>query len=317
MVKKLVLALMFVSPLCTAYTPAQGDWQFETGVGATVFDADRNIEHSSPTYTFGVGRSLAPKWRYMVNFSHINGRTETTNRKLIAAGADLQFRRSFWTCPTKFTYDVILGAGFIKGPGYPKMDTMTRSLQAGLGATRPVTEHIRLGAKAVHHFARSGGTMRHDNQMLATATFSFPKGSMSAKRAQSRLNRDFAFLQKPQNTSTVLFGFDSDAVSEEIQPALAVMESYVLKHKDAKLMISGHTDAKGPAQYNEKLGERRAAAFKNFVTEKTHIPEAQIVLFSDGEAHPATTNETDEGRAQNRRIHAWVVPNDSFVESRS
>jgi OOP family OmpA-OmpF porin len=74
--------------------------------------------------------------------------------------------------------------------------------------------------------------------------------------------------------------------------------------------VEGHTDSSGSDQYNQQLSERRAAAVKaEFV--RGGMPEANVRAVGKGEAQPIASNDTDEGRAQNRRVVIVVTPADA------
>jgi len=69
----------------------------------------------------------------------------------------------------------------------------------------------------------------------------------------------------------------------------------------AEIEVVGHTDSIGTEEYNEGLSERRAATVKNYLISKD-VPADVIQTEGRGELEPVATNETREGRAQNRRV---------------
>ena len=72
------------------------------------------------------------------------------------------------------------------------------------------------------------------------------------------------------------------------------------------LMVSGHTDAIGSDEYNQKLSERRANAVRRYLIEKG-IASARIQVKGYGKRMPIADNKTPEGRAMNRRAELGVV----------
>lgn len=68
------------------------------------------------------------------------------------------------------------------------------------------------------------------------------------------------------------------------------------------LAVEGHADAIGSDTYNKELGLARAETVRRVLTERHHIPAGRIGVISYGEAQPAASNSTDEGRALNRRV---------------
>jgi OOP family OmpA-OmpF porin len=73
-----------------------------------------------------------------------------------------------------------------------------------------------------------------------------------------------------------------------------------------KIAIHGHTDSVGPEAYNQKLSERRAMAVKDYLVSHG-IAADRLTAVGMGEADPIASNETKEGRAQNRRVEFNVV----------
>src|SRR5262245_4171123 len=77
------------------------------------------------------------------------------------------------------------------------------------------------------------------------------------------------------------FDFDSNVVHDEDKPAVIANANYLVGHSKVKVMLEGHTDPRGSREYNIGLGERRAKAIANILTEKGVNP-AQIRVVSYG-----------------------------------
>ena len=77
--------------------------------------------------------------------------------------------------------------------------------------------------------------------------------------------------------------------------------------EDIKLIeISGHTDSEGSDAYNQKLSDGRAAAVVSYLASKGVIPE-RMQAVGYGESRPVDTNQTEAGRAQNRRVEFTLI----------
>jgi len=104
----------------------------------------------------------------------------------------------------------------------------------------------------------------------------------------------------------IYFEFDKD----ELMPRSFVELNKLLKimRENPKLVIEivGHTDALGDDDYNLDLSRRRALAVVSFLQENK-ISKNRLRSHGEGEAKPISSNETDEGRAQNRRVEFVVV----------
>ncbi len=104
----------------------------------------------------------------------------------------------------------------------------------------------------------------------------------------------------------LFFDFDKDYLTATSLPVMEfiVKTLYENPHID-KIAIDGHTDSKGSNKYNVNLGMRRAKHVKNLLETRGLKFEVRLVSFS--EDLPYTTNKTDSGRAQNRRVELHII----------
>jgi len=70
--------------------------------------------------------------------------------------------------------------------------------------------------------------------------------------------------------------------------------------------VAGHTDSVGTDSYNQGLSERRANAVKDYLTAQG-IKASRLTARGYGESRPVASNDTDEGRAENRRVELIVL----------
>ena len=108
---------------------------------------------------------------------------------------------------------------------------------------------------------------------------------------------------------TLLFDFDKSVVKEQYIPILRNVIDYMVEN-NYDVTIVGHTDSKGSELYNEKLSMRRATSVKEKLLELGLSPDRIVGLEARGELEPVASNETEEGRAQNRRIELNLVRRD-------
>jgi OOP family OmpA-OmpF porin len=87
---------------------------------------------------------------------------------------------------------------------------------------------------------------------------------------------------------------------EKLTPYLDELKSYLNQQKDARITITGFADAVGPEQYNYELGMNRAKYVEGLLV-SSGISSEKLAIDSKGEAQPVASNDTKEGRAQNRR----------------
>lgn len=101
--------------------------------------------------------------------------------------------------------------------------------------------------------------------------------------------------------SSILFGFTSDYLNESAHPILDKIVYYLKDNPSVELLISGHTDNIGSVQFNLSLSERRAKTVLNYFIEKDLVA-SRFESKGYGYQKPTDSNETLEGRDNNRRV---------------
>ncbi|MFW5819191.1 MAG: OmpA family protein [Desulfovermiculus sp.] len=100
----------------------------------------------------------------------------------------------------------------------------------------------------------------------------------------------------------VYFDFDKAEVKDKYHDELKEMAQYLSRNQDTEVVIEGHTDSTGPAEYNMELSERRAESVKDYLTDKLDIDDARLDTKGYGETRPVADNSSKEGRQKNRRV---------------
>lgn len=113
--------------------------------------------------------------------------------------------------------------------------------------------------------------------------------------------------------SGILFGFDSDALQANGRTNLTNLANSLKQYPDTEILIVGHTDSVGSDSYNMGLSERRARSAMNHLTAQG-IPAARIKTMGRGESEPIADNETEAGRAENRRVEIAIVAGDEMIK---
>lgn len=111
-------------------------------------------------------------------------------------------------------------------------------------------------------------------------------------------------LDMPGNLT---FGFDSADVNATFYPVLNKVAQTLREYDKTVIEVAGHTDSTGSDSYNQTLSERRASNVAAYLSGQG-VPGARMVTVGAGEAHPVASNDTEEGRAQNRRVEITIVP---------
>ncbi len=113
-------------------------------------------------------------------------------------------------------------------------------------------------------------------------------------------------LMQREETITlhILFDFDKAVIKSEYHDHLKEVADFMEKYPDTKAVIEGHTDSIGSKTYNQKLSQRRAEATREYLVNRLNINADRLTAKGMGEEEPVASNDTEEGRAKNRRIMA-------------
>jgi outer membrane protein OmpA-like peptidoglycan-associated protein len=109
----------------------------------------------------------------------------------------------------------------------------------------------------------------------------------------------------------ILFGFDRSDLGANAATNLDKLINVLNKYPDTDIKILGHTDNKGTDAYNQGLSERRAASVSSYL--KDHgISSSRVSTKGMGENDPIASNDTEEGRSQNRRVEFVITANEKM-----
>lgn len=111
--------------------------------------------------------------------------------------------------------------------------------------------------------------------------------------------------------SKVFFEFDSDTLTDAARAELDIAAQWIATNKTGFILIEGHTDKVGSAEYNKGLGDRRARAAREYLR-ANGVPEERIKVLSYGEGLP--NDETEDPSRINRRIVLYAVQKEPIVE---
>jgi len=107
------------------------------------------------------------------------------------------------------------------------------------------------------------------------------------------------------NMGDVLFDTGKHNLRMEAQLGLAKLTGIVLSHPGLKLAIEGYTDTTGTAAFNQTLSEQRANAVRDYLDQQGLDP-ASVTAEGFGPVNPVASNDTSQGRQQNRRVEIII-----------
>ncbi len=113
--------------------------------------------------------------------------------------------------------------------------------------------------------------------------------------------------------SSLLFDVDKATLRPESQVSLTDLAEIFNRYPDTDILIEGHTDSTGSDEHNLTLSRQRAQSVANYLAQKNVFP-TRFTIMGYGESQPIATNDTAEGRAQNRRVELGIVANEKLKE---
>lgn len=108
-------------------------------------------------------------------------------------------------------------------------------------------------------------------------------------------------FQRLQQINTVYFDFDKYNIKPEFAQVLDAHASFLSTNPTYNIVIQGHTDEQGTAEYNIALGERRAAAVKAYLQGRG-VTASQMSIVSYGKEKPAVLGHDAAANEKNRRV---------------
>ena len=115
------------------------------------------------------------------------------------------------------------------------------------------------------------------------------------------------------NENTVNFDFNSATLTSTAKANLDKLITVLKNNPDTNINIYGYTDSVGSDSYNLTLSGKRADAVKAYLTSKG-VASSRLFTQGMGEANPVASNDTDAGRAKNRRVEFAITANEKMIE---
>lgn len=134
----------------------------------------------------------------------------------------------------------------------------------------------------------------------------FPMISYTVDLASTTLTEQDADRARIALGADVVFAFDSADLTEAAQAVLTRAATEITTREPGTVRVVGHTDSDGPDAYNQELSERRAASVAAALEALVDTAQYPLDVSGRGESEPVATNDSQEGRAQNRRVELVI-----------
>ncbi|CDT49304.1 outer membrane protein OmpA [Vibrio coralliirubri] len=255
---------------------------------------------------------------YKTSFSK-NGTTAAFSDPLIAISLTPMYR-----LPVQQEFDVFFKAGpaYISHGGEDAV-----VLSAGIGVEKQLSSDwaLRVEYQYFDDFDDNYVQDLNSNLLSVGVSYSFGTGAATAAAATSAAAVTQAPSEpitepavvaeekttvvvtkaKTESYSQEMFATNSTELSTDGKIALMPLVEVLKAHPQSTVQVVGHTDSTGAAEYNMMISKKRAAAVAAYIEEQG-IEADRISASGEGEENPIASNDTDEGRAQNRRVDATI-----------
>ncbi|MDR2405670.1 MAG: OmpA family protein [Deltaproteobacteria bacterium] len=212
-----------------------------------------------------------------------------------------------------------LGVGAMKIEGNDREDYSSASANAGLGFKYFFNEVValRMEANEVVAFKKVDGKRFSAPSITAGLTFQFAQPTACPDSdgdgvcdaldkcpgtpAGYKVDADGCPIAV-SITLDVKFDFDKSVVKPQYRSEVQKVADFLNRHPGSTAIIEGHTDSRGSDAYNLKLSDRRAAAVRDYLVNEFNVDPSKLSSVGYGETRPIATNDTEAGRAENRRV---------------
>ena len=144
--------------------------------------------------------------------------------------------------------------------------------------------------------------MVEEQPVLPEETIEYETASAEQAVEEPPPESDFPAGMGLFTSEDIYFEKGSAALTPEAQELLIEKAAWLLEHPDVTIIIQGHTDEKGTAEYNLAFGDRRAGSVKSFLL-RQGIESARLIAVSYGKERPVELDNTESARNRNRRAH--------------
>jgi len=107
--------------------------------------------------------------------------------------------------------------------------------------------------------------------------------------------------------SSITFASNSSDLNAQFYNALDGVSMVLKEYEKTVIEVAGHTDSSGSDQYNQALSQRRAQSVASYLSSHG-VQGTRLMTVGAGEAHPIASNDTEQGKAANRRVEMTIVP---------
>ncbi|EPT9250865.1 OmpA family protein [Photobacterium damselae] len=298
------LMILPLALLVSAAANAATDNPFYAGarIGNAIYDTDHkgpNVDDANLAGGAFLGYQIAPWFAVEAGYTHLGSTTiKGTDAKFRTQGADIVGKYSY-AINDKIDVFGKLGAYYY--------DVHTKNLAdakehgwagtAGVGAEYYLTNNLSTAVEYQYYNDVAGADIH-----FAGVSLAYHWGAPAPVVAEPVYVDQVSVETLEELKLAVPFAFDSTELSAGDRAKLAPFEQRLQAQDAAQIYVVGYTDSRGSEAYNQKLSVKRADAVAEALRSVMNVDGSRIIAEGRGESNPVASNDTAEGRAQNRRV---------------
>ena len=112
-------------------------------------------------------------------------------------------------------------------------------------------------------------------------------------------------------SSGIMFNINRAVLKDQYRGELSELSTILNKYEDTNILLEGHTDSTGTEEHNLELSKQRSQSVANYLATQNVNP-TRFTIMGYGESQPMVSNDTSDGRAQNRRVEVAIYANEKL-----
>ena len=112
-------------------------------------------------------------------------------------------------------------------------------------------------------------------------------------------------------SSGIMFDINRAVLKDQYRGELSELSTILNKYEDTNILLEGHTDSTGTEEHNLELSKQRSQSVANYLATQNVNP-TRFTIMGYGESQPMVSNDTSDGRAQNRRVEVAIYANEKL-----
>jgi len=251
---------------------------------------------SSPLFGLRWATRLSPRWNWFADGEYTEpASTVDENTKMFEGRTGFERLFPFRSGKANWFISGAFGGADVNLPDADTRDDFGRPLLSlGLGLAKD-RGGLRGEVRAEQFLGDSGRHGADVTNVQLVVGWMFPFFAQPEKPALFEKGQETLVLEG------VHFEFNSANLTQESYSILDHVAAQLRDNPKVRVEIQGHTDEVGTPEYNQDLSQRRAESVRDYLASKG-VKEDRLVPKGYGATRPVATNDTDEGRAKNRRV---------------